>query len=139
MKNLSVFIIFSFLYSCAIFGQKSDKKMVEECGILPHCVSSVDSRDSFKIAPLSHNHSSISKAKKELIDFLKKQERVEIKTNEENYVHATFKSEIMGFVDDVEFHFKDKVVHVRSISRVGISDLGVNRARIERIRKEIYK
>lgn len=44
----------------------------------------------------------------------------------------------MGFVDDVEFYLDEdtKVIHVRSASRLGQSDLGVNRKRIETIRTE---
>jgi uncharacterized protein (DUF1499 family) len=45
----------------------------------------------------------------------------------------------MGFVDDVEFLIDDsaKVIHVRSASRLGQSDLGVNRQRIETIRVKL--
>ena len=42
----------------------------------------------------------------------------------------------MGFVDDVEFYFpNESIIHVRSASRMGYSDLGVNRKRIETIRQ----
>jgi uncharacterized protein (DUF1499 family) len=43
----------------------------------------------------------------------------------------------MRFVDDVEFLFDDtnKKIHVRSASRVGYSDMGVNRKRVEELRK----
>jgi uncharacterized protein (DUF1499 family) len=42
----------------------------------------------------------------------------------------------MGFVDDVEFFLDEgaNVIHVRSASRLGQSDLGVNRKRVETIR-----
>lgn len=50
------------------------------------------------------------------------------------YIHAEFKSRLMGYVDDVEFLLDGKQVHVRSASRLGYSDLGVNRKRIEQIR-----
>jgi uncharacterized protein (DUF1499 family) len=54
----------------------------------------------------------------------------------ESYWHVEFRSRIFRFVDDVEFLFDrdSKVIHVRSASRVGYSDLGVNRARVEKIR-----
>jgi uncharacterized protein (DUF1499 family) len=44
----------------------------------------------------------------------------------------------MGFVDDVEFYLDEtsQVIHVRSASRLGQSDLGVNRQRIEAIRNK---
>jgi uncharacterized protein (DUF1499 family) len=63
--------------------------------------------------------------------------RSEIVTAENNYIHATFTSFLFRFVDDVEFSFDDetKVINVRSASRTGYSDLGVNRRRVEEIRK----
>ncbi len=138
MKFLWLTVVFSSLFSCAIFGQKSDKKVVEKCGILPHCVSSIDDRESFKIKPLKHGHQNKNHAKQEIIDYLKKQPRVEIEGHSENYIHATYSSKLIGFVDDVEFFINDDIVHVRSISRIGISDLGVNRKRVEQIRKDIF-
>jgi len=47
----------------------------------------------------------------------------------------------MGFVDDVEFHKDDinQVIHVRSASRLGKSDLGVNRKRVEEIRQQLQE
>ena len=46
-------------------------------------------------------------------------------------------SSVFGFVDDVEFYFDDckKTIHVKSASRTGFYDLGVNRRRVEKIRK----
>ncbi|MCB9925692.1 MAG: peptide-methionine (R)-S-oxide reductase MsrB [Planctomycetaceae bacterium] len=54
----------------------------------------------------------------------------------ENYLHAEFRSPWLRFVDDVEFlvDSEEGVVQLRSASRVGRSDLGVNRRRIEEIR-----
>jgi uncharacterized protein (DUF1499 family) len=46
---------------------------------------------------------------------------------------------LMRFVDDAEFYLDEKagVIHVRSASRLGSSDFGVNRARIESIRAKL--
>jgi len=56
-----------------------------------------------------------------------------------SYVYAEFTSPLMGYVDDVEFALDaDRgVVHVRSASRLGYSDLGANRKRIEAIRSQL--
>jgi uncharacterized protein (DUF1499 family) len=56
---------------------------------------------------------------------------------EPTYLYAQFQTRWLKFVDDAEFFADEgaKVVHVRSASRVGRGDLGVNRARIETIRK----
>lgn len=55
------------------------------------------------------------------------------------YIHVEFKSEAMGFVDDVEFAIdhKNTVIQVRSASRLGIRDFGINRKRIEAIRTQL--
>ena len=55
---------------------------------------------------------------------------------EPTYLYAQFQTRWLKFVDDVEFFADDdaKLVHVRSASRIGRGDLGVNRTRIEAIR-----
>ncbi|MGB1580592.1 MAG: DUF1499 domain-containing protein [Nevskiales bacterium] len=50
------------------------------------------------------------------------------------YLYFEFSSALMGYVDDVEFYCDGEVIHVRSASRLGYSDLGANRKRIETIR-----
>ena len=56
-----------------------------------------------------------------------------------NYLYAEFKSKLMGYVDDVEFYLDSGAnkVQVRSASRLGKSDLGVNRKRVEEIRSKL--
>lgn len=55
------------------------------------------------------------------------------------YLYAEFRTRLMRFVDDVEFFYDDKagVIHVRSASRLGRRDFGVNRARVEALRARI--
>lgn len=52
------------------------------------------------------------------------------------YVHAEFRSRFFGFVDDAEFLLDEaaQVIHVRSAARLGFTDFGVNRARVEALR-----
>jgi uncharacterized protein (DUF1499 family) len=56
------------------------------------------------------------------------------------YLQAEYTSRWLRFVDDVEFLFDPpaRVIHVRSASRLGRSDFGVNRARIESIRSRLH-
>lgn len=63
--------------------------------------------------------------------------RVRIITADERYLHAEFTSLLFRFVDDVEFLIDEdrREVHFRSASRVGYSDLGANRARMEQLRR----
>lgn len=62
--------------------------------------------------------------------------KVRLVTSELGYVHFEVKSRLIGFIDDVEFYFPedDSIVHVRSASRVGYYDFGVNRERVNRVR-----
>jgi uncharacterized protein (DUF1499 family) len=55
---------------------------------------------------------------------------------EKEYLWATFLVPVFAFVDDVEFRLspEEGVIHVRSSSRLGFSDLGVNRGRVEQLR-----
>ncbi|MEL6541448.1 MAG: DUF1499 domain-containing protein [Pseudomonadota bacterium] len=55
----------------------------------------------------------------------------------EDYIAAEFKSALFGFVDDVEFRKAEDAVHVRSASRVGYSDAGVNAARVKSLREKL--
>jgi uncharacterized protein (DUF1499 family) len=76
-----------------------------------------------------------------LVALVRGRERVTIVKEESGYLHAEFKSRGMGYVDDVEFLLDAKggVVQVRSASRLGIRDFGVNRARIESIRDQFSR
>ncbi len=66
-------------------------------------------------------------------------QRVNVVKSEPNYLYAEFGSKLMGFVDDTEFCLDEKagVIQVRSASRLGRSDFGVNRERIETIRAQL--
>jgi len=67
-------------------------------------------------------------------------ERTRIMEDSERYLRVEFTSAVMGFVDDVEFYFPDKpVIQLKSASRIGYSDFGVNRKRVEKIRELFLK
>jgi uncharacterized protein (DUF1499 family) len=106
------------------------------CPESPNCVSSISKNKSHYVEPLSYK-GSLEEAREKLISVINSMKRAEIVTAETNYLHATFTSALFRFVDDVEFSFDDqkKIINVRSASRTGYSDLGVNRKRIEEIRK----
>ncbi|MEM8501260.1 MAG: DUF1499 domain-containing protein [Pseudomonadota bacterium] len=55
----------------------------------------------------------------------------------DNYISSEFSSETFQFVDDVEFRLTKGAVHVRSASRVGYSDNGVNAARVAALRAKL--
>ncbi len=59
----------------------------------------------------------------------------------DDYLHAECSSAVFGFVDDLELHLRpaEKLIAVRSASRVGHSDFGVNRKRVEQLRSLLIK
>ena len=105
------------------------------CPSTPNCVSSQSQDPVHAIAPLRY-----ATAPEVAFDTLKTtlqgQPSVSLLTATANYMRAEFTSSIMGFVDDVEFYLDRDAdrIQVRSASRLGESDLGVNRKRIEAIR-----
>ncbi len=70
---------------------------------------------------------------------IEKMEGTKIVIEKDNYLYAEFTSKLFRFVDDVEFLLDDKTktLHFRSASRLGRSDLGVNRKRIETIKSRL--
>lgn len=105
------------------------------CPDSPNCVSSLDGGTQHPIDPIGFTGETAI-AIKTMQQVIMGMSGAHIVTDTPEYIHAEFKSRIMGFVDDVEFYFPgDSIIHVRSASRVGYSDLGVNRKRIETIRQ----
>ena len=104
----------------------------------PNAVSSQAQDASHAIAPLSYGGSPAD-AMDALVSIIKSTPRTRIIARTNDYVYAEYQSALMGFVDDVEFWVEPnaKVIHVRSASRLGYSDFGVNRARIEDIRRKL--
>ncbi|AOY79182.1 DUF1499 domain-containing protein [Moorena producens JHB] len=108
------------------------------CPNTPNCVSSYSKDAEHGIEPLGYN-STPTEAMAKLKIVIQNLERTQIIEEKDNYLYAQFTTPLMGFVDDVEFLLDDtaKVIHVRSASRLGKSDLGVNRKRVEIIRAEL--
>jgi len=76
------------------------------------------------------------KAITELIQILENTPRLEIIKKENNYIHAIATSRIMKFIDDIEIKNlnQDNIFQVKSSSRLGFYDLGVNKRRIQTLR-----
>ncbi len=106
------------------------------CPNTPNCVSSQAEDDSHRMAPIPF-HDDAEQALARLKTVLAAQPRTTIVSADGDYLHAECVSLIFRFVDDVEFLVDPdaKVIHFRSASRAGRSDLGVNRKRMEEIRK----
>ncbi|HIF76017.1 MAG TPA: DUF1499 domain-containing protein [Porticoccaceae bacterium] len=131
MKKLLLSII-PFLTACA--GEPPQNIGVENgrlttCPKSPNCVSSYESDEEHGIDALNASLAQIE-------EVLLRLDEANIVNAASNYLYAEFTSRIMGYVDDVEFLYDQSagVTHVRSASRLGQSDLGANRNRIESIR-----
>jgi len=105
------------------------------CPSSPNCVSSLADDDTHRIAPLPLSGAAAS-AIGRIEGIVRSLPRSSVILATENYLHAEFRSAVFRFVDDVEFLVDESagVIQIRSASRVGTSDLGVNRKRIEAIR-----
>ncbi|HEY9735635.1 MAG TPA: DUF1499 domain-containing protein [Trichocoleus sp.] len=106
------------------------------CPGSPNCVVSQGAQDKeHAIAPIAYSGSQTD-ALNRLKAVIAAQPRTAVIEERDDYLYAEFSSRLMGFVDDVEFFFDPgaPVIQVRSASRLGESDLGVNRKRIETIR-----
>ena len=109
------------------------------CPSSPNCVSTQASDQEHRISPIPFQGTA-----GEMIETIKKIvlsefPRTRLVSESDNYLHFEFKSLIFRFIDDVEFVVDDKqaVVHFRSASRVGKSDLGTNRKRMEKISERL--
>ena len=105
------------------------------CPAKPNCVSSQAGDDEHRIAPLRFTGAAAA-AMAKLARVVAAQPGASIVTQRDDYLYATFQTPLMGFVDDVEFVAAPArgEIDVRSASRLGYSDLGVNRKRIESVR-----
>ena len=108
------------------------------CPSSPNCVNSQAEDADHRIAPFKYTN-SLADAKSALKSVIAALPRTNVVTETNDYLHVEFTTAILRFVDDVEFYFDDqrKVIELRSASRVGHSDLGVNRKRIETIRRAL--
>jgi uncharacterized protein (DUF1499 family) len=109
---------------------------LKACPSSPNCVCSADSDKEHGIAPIAWNQSP-AEAIAALKQVIQAMERTAIIVESGDYLQAEFTTKLMGYVDDVEFYVKDGVIQVRSASRLGKSDLGVNRQRVEAIRSAL--
>lgn len=105
------------------------------CPASPNCVVSQNADESHAIAPIAYTVDR-DVMRDVLVQVLGVVPRTEIVTQQEDYIRVKSTSRLMGFVDDTEFYLPadESVIHVRAAARLGESDLGVNRRRLEQIR-----
>lgn len=107
------------------------------CPASPNCVTSQGPPEdkNHYIAPLTYTKDRQT-TQAQMIKILGVVPRTIIVEQNDGYIHAESTSRLMGFVDDLEFYFPPdrSVIEWRSAARLGESDLGVNRRRLEQIR-----
>jgi len=142
MKLKIIFYIIVMTLSTANEANASLKKQLPACLDSPNCVSSQAS-----VADLRHyiEPFKISKSPDEAWAALKNainmQDRMVITHETDDTLHAEATSLVFRFVDDINviLDAKNRLIHIRSASRMGHSDFGVNRKRIEALRLQLQK
>lgn len=126
----------------SIFSQKPDtlgaaNGRLAPCPPTPNCVCTQCDDAEHGMEPL-HFQGDPAAALERLRTIVTGLPRTRIVTDRDGYLHVEFTSLIFRFVDDVEFLVEPatRTIHFRSASRVGRSDLGVNRRRMEEIRRQ---
>ena len=118
-------------------GVKAGK--LAPCPSSPNCVISQGDADAeHAIAPLAYSGDPTA-AMARLVAVVKAMPRTAVVESTDSYLYTEFTSQWMGYVDDVEFYLDPdaSAIQVRSASRLGQSDLGVNRKRVEAIRQAL--
>jgi len=113
-----------------------DEKLAP-CPSSPNCVSSQTDSEQHSIEPLPFE--SGFQAKEAIVNAVSSMPRTVIIEETNDYVYAESTSLIFRFVDDVEVWIdrENNLIHFRSASRTGYSDMGVNRSRIEKLKSSI--
>ncbi len=136
---LASFFLFFFLGGCS--GNRPSSLGVKDsrlspCPSSPNCVSSRSGDERHQIDPLPFT-STPAEAMDRLKAVIREMKRAVLVRETRDYLHVELRT-FLGFVDDAEFYLdpEQKVIHLRSASRIGYWDLGVNRKRMEAIRAE---
>ena len=123
----------------SFFSRKPDNlgvvnRRLADCPATPNCVCTQCDDPERRMKPLRFTGTP-EEAMERLKVIVAAMPRSKVVTANQRYIHAEFTSRLFRFVDDVEFRIEpdSKTVHFRSASRVGRSDLGVNRQRMTEI------
>ena len=144
--NMENLILMSLCISLLVVGCAQNRSttlgisngLLQPCPGSPNCVSSQSIDERHRIKPLSYDVSTPD-AMARLKEIIHSMKRSKIITEKDNYLHVEFRSALFRFVDDVEFYLdnEENIIHVRSASRTGYYDFGVNRRRVEVIRAKL--
>ena len=104
------------------------------CPATPNCVSTEAADAVHRMPPIPFTGSA-AEAIARLTRVVESMPRARVVAREDTYLRAEYRSLVFRFVDDVEFAVDSaaRVIHFRSASRVGRSDFGVNRRRMQEV------
>ncbi|MEX0744637.1 MAG: DUF1499 domain-containing protein [Phycisphaeraceae bacterium] len=113
-------------------------RRLEPCGTTPNCVCSCDRRPRFHVPPLPLTQPP-ERALAAILNELRTWRRTVIVDDGPRHVHAVCRSPVFQFADDLELVIDEaqRQVHLRSASRVGRYDFGVNRRRVRRLTRAL--
>lgn len=117
-----------------IVAMSSGPPTLAPCPKTPNCVSTQSTHPDKQMSPIPFR-GDLESSRTRLLDLLSGLPRVEVVEARERYIHAVFTTPMLRFKDDVEFLLDPaaEVIHFRSASRIGRSDLGTNRRRMEEL------
>ena len=126
--------------SSLVMAMEKDIMQLKSCPDSPNCVSSQSTDQSHRVSPIAFKgdaKQALMAIKKVILAL----PRTQLQQQDEASLHVVFSSWLFGFLDDVEVFVDgaESVIHIRSASRTGYSDFGVNRKRVETIREEFHK
>lgn len=110
---------------------------LKQCPDSPNCVSSQSLSSDHLISPIPYKSPPIE-AKEQIKKIILAMPHTHLIKEDDQYLHIEIKTNILKFVDDIEIIIDDveKLIHLRSASRVGHWDLGANRRRVNNIRRK---
>jgi uncharacterized protein (DUF1499 family) len=149
MKAIFIILVGVLLLACVLLTALSCTARPPKAGLLagrlrpcpdkPNCICSEDRQADAWVEPLTFQGpptrawGRLKAALQEMGGTIQRQS--------DAYIWATFSTKVFRFVDDVEFRMvaEENTIHVRSASRVGYSDLGLNKRRMEKLRSKLHE
>lgn len=141
--SIGSLMLVTILWGCS--GNPAERHNSESSGFLdcpdtPNCVSSLAKNPKYRVEPFK-----LKKDPETSWDIVHKTvgslSRTKIVSANKSDIHAECRSMIFRFVDDLTLHLtpSNGIIHIRSASRIGHSDFGVNRRRVENLRKKLQQ
>jgi len=141
--SIGSLMLVTILWGCS--GNPAERQNSKSSGFLdcsdtPNCVSSLAKNPKNRVEPFK-----LKKDPETSWDMVHKTvgslPRTKIVSANSSDIHAECRSMIFRFVDDLMLHLTPSkgIIHIRSASRTGYFDLGVNRDRVENLRKKLQQ